>query len=102
MTSLVFVGFMGAGKSTAARIAAERLGVDPVDADTTFERRHGSIARFFEQHGEPEFRQREEAIVLELLREREGVLSLGGGAVESAPVREALREHHVAWIDTDL
>jgi shikimate kinase/3-dehydroquinate synthase len=99
--TLVFVGFMGAGKSTAARIAAEHLGVDPVDADTTFERRHGSIPRFFAQHGEPEFREREEAIVLELL-ERGGVLSLGGGAVESPRVREALRGRHVAWIDAHV
>jgi shikimate kinase/3-dehydroquinate synthase len=98
---LVLVGFMGAGKSTAARIAAEHLGVEPIDADQTFERRYGSIPRFFEQEGEPAFREREEAIVLELL-EREGVLSLGGGAVESPRVREALRGRHVAWIDADV
>jgi shikimate kinase / 3-dehydroquinate synthase len=99
--SLVFIGFMGAGKSTAARIAAEHLGTEAIDADTTFERRHGSIPAFFERHGEPAFRAHEEKIVLELL-DREGVLSLGGGAVESARVREALRGRHVVWVEADL
>ena len=100
-SALVFVGFMGAGKSTAARAAASALGVEAVDADKEFEARHGSIPAFFAAHGEAEFRAREEELVLALL-ERVPLLSLGGGAVLSERIRAALAAHRVVWVDTDL
>jgi len=92
--ALVFTGFMGAGKSTAART------VDPgaLDTDALFEREHGPIADYFEHHGEAAFREREEAIVLGALQ-RGGVVALGGGALGSARVREALRDHTVVWLE---
>jgi shikimate kinase / 3-dehydroquinate synthase len=98
---LVLVGFMGAGKSTAARLAAQRLGAAVVDADRVFERRHGPIAAYFETHGEAAFRAREEELVAELLAARPPVLSLGGGAVESERVRAQLRGRRVLWLDED-
>jgi shikimate kinase/3-dehydroquinate synthase len=100
VTALVFIGFMGAGKSTAARRAAAALGVRAADADAVFEERHGPIADFFAAHGEAAFRAREEALVLELL-DREQIVALGGGAVESERIRRALRDHTVVWIDVD-
>lgn len=99
--TLVLVGFMGAGKSTAARAAASALGVEAIDADKEFEARHGPVPQFFADHGEAAFREREEALVLELL-DRGGIVSLGGGAIQSARIRAALAAHRVAWIDTDL
>ncbi|HEV2819645.1 MAG TPA: bifunctional shikimate kinase/3-dehydroquinate synthase [Solirubrobacteraceae bacterium] len=92
--ALVFTGFMGAGKSTAART------VDPaaLDTDAVFEREHGPIAAYFERFGEAAFREREEAIVLDAL-DRGGVVALGGGALGSARVREALRDHTVVWLE---
>jgi shikimate kinase / 3-dehydroquinate synthase len=95
--ALVFVGFMGAGKSEAARAAALALGTEAKDADELIEREIGeSIASFFESEGEAVFREREERLVCELL-EGGGVVSLGGGAVMSERVREALREHVAVW-----
>ncbi|MCP9490051.1 MAG: bifunctional shikimate kinase/3-dehydroquinate synthase [Solirubrobacteraceae bacterium MAG38_C4-C5] len=92
--ALVFTGFMGAGKSTAART------VDPgaLDTDALFESEHGPIADCFARHGEAAFREREEAIVLGAL-EHDGVVALGGGALGSARVREALRDHTVVWLE---
>ena len=99
--AIVFVGFMGAGKSEAARGAADALGEESVDADEEIERDLGeSIASYFEREGEGAFRDRERRVVLELL-ERGGVMSLGGGAVESDPVREALRDHVGVWCRVD-
>jgi shikimate kinase/3-dehydroquinate synthase len=105
--ALVMVGFMGAGKSTAARSAAAALGTDAVDIDREIEQRLGlPIDRIFAQDGEPAFRAAEEKITLELLdtstHSHPRVVSLGGGALGSAKVREALREHLVAWIDVDV
>ena len=51
--SIAFVGFMGAGKTTAARSAARVLGADFVDTDELIAREiGGSIAGFFANQGE--------------------------------------------------
>jgi 3-dehydroquinate synthase len=101
---VAMVGFMGAGKSTAARAAAQALGADALDVDQVIEQRLGKpIARIFAEDGEPAFRAAEERITLELLRARDGgVVALGGGALGSEQVRRALADHLVAWIDVDL
>jgi shikimate kinase/3-dehydroquinate synthase len=100
----VFIGFMGSGKTTASWSAARVLGTEPVDADQEVERRAGKpITQIFAEDGEPAFRATEEEMTLELLGDSSTtVLSLGGGAVGSARVREALFERHVViWIDVD-
>ena len=100
----VFIGFMGSGKSTAARQLATRLGVEAVDSDTELERRLGrSIAAEFQAGGEPAFRAREEEVVLELLAraDQRSVLSLGGGSVLSPRVAQALARHLVVLMEVD-
>lgn len=100
-TAIAFIGFMGAGKSEAARAVASELGEAAVDVDEEIERRAGEpIATIFERQGEAAFREQEERLTLELL-EGGGVVALGGGAVESATVREALAGHVAAWCEVD-
>ena len=100
--AIAFVGFMGAGKSEAARAAARGLGTAARDADELIERELGeSIGSFFAREGEAAFRDLEERICLELLAGG-GVVSIGGGAVTSARVREALGVHVAAWCEVDL
>jgi 3-dehydroquinate synthase len=102
--AIVFIGFMAAGKSGAARALAEELGGEAVDADQLIERELGEpIASFFEREGEAEFRRREEELVAGLLDSGEPplALSLGGGAIESARIREALGRHLCVWCDVD-
>jgi 3-dehydroquinate synthase len=100
---LVFIGFMGAGKSLAARTAGAALGVEAVDADRQLEQRLGSsIEAYFASHGERAFREQEEELVCELLEAPpSAVLSLGGGAVTSERVRTALAHHTVVLLDVD-
>ncbi len=94
---------MGAGKTSAARSVAAELGVRAVDADAAIERRLGaSIEEWFSHHGERAFRDVEEEVVCELLAAREdAVLSLGGGAVLSERVRDALAPHTVVHLDVE-
>jgi shikimate kinase / 3-dehydroquinate synthase len=103
--ALVFVGFMGAGKSTAARSIAAELGVTWHDADLELERDLGeSIESFFDREGEPAIRAREEQVVLRLLESAaaEGaVVALGGGSVQSRTVREALAAHTVVYLEVE-
>jgi shikimate kinase/3-dehydroquinate synthase len=90
--ALVFVGFMGAGKSSALD--------DVLDTDSLVEDQlEMPIASFFAAFGERKFRRREEPIVLRALRSGAPAIALGGGSVLSPTVREALREHTVVWMD---
>ena len=84
--ALVFIGFMGAGKTTAGRAAAAALGARAVDADDRIEERLGHpIAEHFATHGEASFRAVEEEVVRGLLDAPPSpVLALGGGAVSSS------------------
>ena len=101
---VVFIGFMGAGKTSAARAAASVYGGRAMDADHEIERRLGTtISEYFEAHGEAAFRAVEEEVVSALLeRPPAPVLSLGGGAAGSARVRELLRRHTVVLLDVDV
>ncbi len=101
---VVCIGFMGAGKSTAARSLAEVLRSSPIDVDSVIEERLGKpIERVFAEDGEPVFRATEEQVTLELLNQAEpGVLALGGGAIGHERVRAALQDHLVVWLDVPL
>ena len=103
--ALVFIGFMGAGKSTAARDAAVALGRRALDSDRLLEQRFGhSIAEEFAQAGEAAFRASEEQLVLEVLGAAgaDTVVALGGGSVLSERVQAALREHVTVLLDIDV
>ena len=96
----VLVGLPGSGKSTIGRRLAKALGVDLLDTDVAIEQQTGrTIADIFATDGEQEFRRIEEAVVRAALAEHDGVLSLGGGAVTSPGVREALAGHTVIYLE---
>jgi shikimate kinase/3-dehydroquinate synthase len=99
--ALVFIGFMGAGKSSAARSVAATLGVEPLDSDRELERELGeSLEAFFDRAGEQAFRAREEETVLRLLgQDGARAIALGGGSLGSERVREALRDHTVVLLE---
>jgi shikimate kinase/3-dehydroquinate synthase len=99
--ALVFVGFMGAGKSSAARAVATQLGVEPLDLDRELERElDETIEAFFEREGEAAFRAREEEAALRLLARADArVVALGGGSLGSARIRDALGDHVVVHLD---
>jgi 3-dehydroquinate synthetase len=86
--NVAIVGFMGAGKSTAVR----ELG--GIDADDLVSSAAGKpIAEIFDDGGEAAFRSLEEQTIL---------LALGGGAVTSPAVRDALGGALTVWLDVDV
>ena len=100
--AVVFIGFMGAGKSTALG-AAREAGLETTEIDALMEGELGtSIADAFERDGEEAFRAREAEIVGALLEQADGgAVALGGGSVLSERVREALGRHTVVWLEVD-
>ena len=58
-----------------------------------------TIPDIFERDGEKEFRRIEEEVIREALGSHDGVLSLGGGAITSPGVREALSGHTVVYLE---
>ena len=92
MRNLILVGPMGAGKSTIGRLLAKELHLPFKDSDKEIEVRTGAnIPWIFDKEGEPGFRDRETAMIVELCHENGIVLATGGGAVMRAENRQALR-----------
>ncbi|HET9153723.1 MAG TPA: iron-containing alcohol dehydrogenase [Solirubrobacterales bacterium] len=100
--AIVFIGFMGAGKSTALA-AARAAGLETVEIDELMERELGKpIRRAFEEEGEEAFRAREAEVVGALLEDADGgAIALGGGSVLSGRIRKALARHVVVWLEID-
>jgi shikimate kinase len=96
----VLIGLPGSGKSTIGRRLAKSLEVSLLDTDTAIEETTGrSIADIFATDGEPEFRRIEEDVIRAALQSHDGVLSLGGGAVATSGVRDALAGHVVIYLE---
>jgi shikimate kinase len=87
---ITLVGLTGAGKSTIGKLLAKRLGREFLDSDHEIEARTGvTIREIFTVEGEAGFREREQAVICQLVQRKGIVLATGGGGI----LREATREH---------
>jgi shikimate kinase len=97
----VLVGLPGVGKSATGRRLAKVLAVPFADSDHLVRASTGRDVRaIFAADGEPEFRRLEADAVAAALSGFEGVLALGGGALDAAATRERLvaTEVEVVWL----
>ena len=79
---VALIGYRGAGKSTAGRSLARRLGWEFIDTDERVEQQaRMSVAELFARLGEPHFRRLEHETLAAALAAGERVVSVGGGAV---------------------
>jgi shikimate kinase len=102
--NLIFIGPMGAGKTTVGRHVAELLAMPFHDLDHEIEAHTGAaISLVFDLEGEAGFRKRETTTLAQIAAGSGIVLSTGGGAVLSAANRLVLRERgFVIWLDAPI
>lgn len=91
--NLVLIGMPGCGKSTVARLLAEKTGRECVDTDSLVELCGETIPEIFEKYGEEEFRRREAEAIGDAAKEQGRIIATGGGAILREENRVALREN---------
>jgi len=98
--TLTLIGYRATGKTTLARLLAQRLECEWIDADVEIERRAGkTIAEIFADDGEPAFRDLEAQVIADLCERDSLVLAAGGGAPLREPSRQAMRKAgKVVWL----
>ena len=111
--NVALTGFMGCGKTTYGRAAAERAGTAFFDLDDAVleaynsaypEQRCSSLSEIFRDMGESFFRNLETSTLQELLSGSDGVIiALGGGAVVREDNRAILKENcRLVWLRCSL
>lgn len=80
--NIVLIGMPGCGKTTMGRLLSETLNRPFIDMDSIIEQERGlTIPQIFERYGEEEFRRLERELAERIGKEREQVISTGGGIV---------------------
>ena len=97
MKKIILLGYMGCGKSTIAKLLAEKVNLPYLDLDEIIEKReNATVKSIFSQKGEIYFRKLEHAILTDLMKNGSSfILSLGGGTPCYANNHEFLKGEHV-------
>ncbi len=79
--SIVFIGFMGVGKTTIGRLVAKKLYRSFIDIDEVIEQEYQMpVPEIFKTIGEKEFREKEKQLIQHYAQQKLKIISVGGGA----------------------
>lgn len=96
LDTIVLTGLMGSGKSSVGRTIARMLKRKFVDTDYLIEKKEGKrVKDIFAENGEAYFRNLEKNILEEVFKEKNIVVSLGGGTVVDDENRAYVKEHGI-------
>ena len=95
---------MGVGKSTIGKKLAKKLKLKFIDVDRIIEKRErNTIKMIFQNKGENYFRNIERKTTLALLKKKNAVIALGGGAFINRIIRKEVKKSSVSfWLDLNL
>jgi len=101
--NLILTGMMGVGKSTVGKKLSIKLNMEFIDTDKVVEINESmSISEIFKQKGEAHFRGIEKNVCMTILKKKNCVIALGGGAFINSVVREmALNRCVCFWLDIE-
>ena len=97
-------GMMGSGKSAIGKILANKLDYNFIDVDKMIEiDAKKTIKKIFEEDGEEYFRDLEEKITINILRQKKTIVSLGGGAIINKKIRNSIKKNsYNIYLNVDL
>jgi shikimate kinase len=97
MKKIILLGYMGCGKSTIAKLLAEKVSLPYLDLDEIIEKRENTtVKNIFSEKSEIYFRKLEHDIFSDLMKNQDSfVLSLGGGTPCYANNHELLNGENV-------
>ncbi|WP_420802097.1 shikimate kinase [Staphylococcus saccharolyticus] len=100
---IIFIGFMGTGKTTVGQYLSDLQNLSYVDLDEYIEVNEcKSIPEIFSNKGEHGFRYLESKYLTECFDSFD-VISTGGGIIENSASLELLkRQNYVIWLDCDI
>ena len=97
---LFIIGYRGTGKTVVAKLLAQRLSWQSIDADELLQSRQGrTISQIFTEQGEAAFRDMEAALLTELCSLEKHVIATGGGVILRPENRQRIRDAGtVIWL----
>ena len=107
--NIVLIGMPTSGKSTVAKLLAERMNKTVIDTDEAFETdvlrkmyRCHSIRSFIEQYGEDRFREKESEVI-SALHHTGVIISTGGGVIKrEVNMRSLAHNGIIFWLDRSV
>ena len=100
---IVLIGMMGSGKSTIGALLSKKMNMEFIDLDRKIEIiEKQTINQIFKLKGEKYFRAIEVKTILSLLesKEKELILSLGGGSFLDEKVRKSVKNNSLSfWLN---
>ena len=97
-------GMMGSGKSAVGKILANKLNYNFIDVDKIIEiKAKKTIKKIFEEDGEEYFRVLEEKMTINILENKETIVSLGGGAIINKKIRNSIKKNsYNIYLNVDI
>ena len=102
--NIALIGMMAAGKTTIGFKLAKKLNYNFFDLDAEIEKlENEKIINIFQIKGEAYFRKIEEKITFKVLKNKNAVIALGGGAFMNNEIREKVLKSCISvWLKLNL
>lgn len=99
---IALIGFMGAGKTSVAKLLEKHTGIKSVDTDQlVVQQTKQTVSEIINNRGIDEFRRIEAKVISDLIEHEKCIIATGGGIVESAVARGVLKNCYCVWLKVD-